>query len=373
MKMHQHANLNINEVFSLNNFNLNWMFHPPNLFGTRNNCNRNYNGNYNRNCNGNCNGNYNGNYNGNINYNRNYNRNLNGNYNENCNQNTMQASTQLGSSDNTNGSEPPCHTDIKESCQPVSFRCCMPEQAPSCKPCMPCCPMRCAVPGPPGPRGEPGPVGPQGDIGPQGPRGAPGSPGCPGERGEDGPQGVTGPQGPQGATGPQGPRGERGPMGYPGEQGEPGPQGATGPQGPRGEPGPPGLSQNSIFASFLGQQLTLPEITRLPLQTDIPDITQNISLCDDNAVLLTSGCYVICYYISAEMKKDGFIKLTPVLNDCAQTVYAAYAKAAQQKEMLVISRYFLIQVHSVSTLFFEWNSSAEVSGANMNLSIEKLA
>ncbi|MDE7311728.1 MAG: collagen-like protein [Eubacterium sp.] len=235
--------------------------------------------------------------------------------------------------------------------------------------------MKCTEPGPRGPRGETGPQGPRGDIGPQGPRGEPGIPGCSGERGEAGPQGVTGPQGPQGVTGPQGPRGEPGPMGYPGERGEPGSQGATGPQGPRGETGargPAGPAQNSIFASFLGQDLTLPEITRLPLQADIPDITQNISLCDDNAVLLTPGCYVICYYLSAEMKKYGFIKLTPILNDCAQTVYAAYAEAAEQKEMLVISRYFMIQVSSVSTLSFAWNSSAGVSGINMNLSIEKL-
>ena len=75
-----------------------------------------------------------------------------------------------------------------------------------------------------------------------GPRGEPGPPGIPGERGETGPQGVTGPQGPQGVTGPMGPKGE---------------PGARGPAGPSGYP------QNSIFASFAGQELTMSENTTL--------------------------------------------------------------------------------------------------------------
>ena len=99
----------------------------------------------------------------------------------------------------------------------------------------------------------------RGETGPQGPRGEPGPPGCPGERGETGPQGVTGPQGPQGATGPQGPRGD---------------------PGARGPAGPPGYPQSSIFASFTGKELIVPENADLLLKTDIPDITGNISLCN---------------------------------------------------------------------------------------------
>lgn len=83
-----------------------------------------------------------------------------------------------------------------------------------------------------------------GEPGPMGPRGEPGPPGCQGERGEPGPQGITGPQGPQGATGPMGPRGD------PGE---------------RGPMGPPGYPQNYIFASFIGQNLTMRDIACLPL------------------------------------------------------------------------------------------------------------
>ena len=187
--------------------------------------------------------------------------------------------------------------------------------------------------------------------GPMGPRGEPGPPGCPGERGETGPQGVTGPQGPQGATGPMGPRGE------PGE---------------RGPAGPPGYPQNSIFASFLSQELVMPEIASLPLKVEIPDITQNISLCDKNTIALSPGYYAISYYIATEMKKHGFIKLTPILNDDRQTIYTAYAEAANRKEMLVIARYFIIEIPVRSTLFFAWRSSACDSQINMNLSIEKL-
>ena len=139
--------------------------------------------------------------------------------------------------------------------------------------------------------------------------------------------------------GPMGPRGEPGPPGCPGEQGEPGPQGVTGPQGP---------------------------------QVEIPDITRNITLCNNCSVALTPGYYAVSYYISTVMKRHGFIKLTPVFNNCKQTVYGAYAKASTQKEILVVSRYFIIEVPTGSTLFFVWNSSAGASSINMNLSIEKL-
>ncbi len=187
--------------------------------------------------------------------------------------------------------------------------------------------------------------------GPMGPRGEPGPPGCPGDRGETGPQGVTGPQGPQGATGPMGPRGE---------------------PGARGPVGPPGYPQNSIFATFSGQELIMPESARLPLKMEIPDITQNISLCNNCSVVLTPGYYAVSYYISTVMRRHGFIKLTPIFNDCKQTVYSAYAEAVKRKEMLVISRYFIIDIPAGSTMQFAWHSSEGASRINMNLSIEKL-
>lgn len=193
--------------------------------------------------------------------------------------------------------------------------------------------------------GEPGPPGPMG------PRGEPGPPGCPGERGETGPQGVTGPQGPQGVTGPMGPRGE------PGE---------------RGPAGPPGYPQNSVFASFLGQNLMMPESACLPLKIEIPDKTQNISLCNNCTVSLTPGYYTISYYISAEMKRHGFIALTPVLNDDIKTVYSAYAEAEKRREMLVITRYFIMKVPDRSSMYFAWQASSCDSRINMNLTIEKL-
>ncbi len=198
---------------------------------------------------------------------------------------------------------------------------------------------------------EPGSQGPRGEPGPQGPRGEPGPKGCPGEQGESGPQGVTGPQGPQGATGPMGPRGE---------------------PGPRGPKGPPGYPQNSVFASFLGQEIVMPESASLPLKIDIPDTTQNISLSNNYSVILTPGYYAIYYYIFTVTKKHGFVKLTPILNGSEQTVYTSYGEAAKKKGIFVISRYFIMEMPSVSTLFFAWYSSAGACKMNMNLSIEKL-
>lgn len=206
-------------------------------------------------------------------------------------------------------------------------------------------------PGSQGPKGDPGIPGERGEPGPQGARGEPGPPGCPGERGETGPQGVTGPQGPQGVTGPMGPMGEQGPM---------------------GPAGPPGYPQNHIFASFSGHELFLPESARLPLNNDIPDITGNISLNNNNSVILTPGFYAIYFYISTMTKKHGLIKLTPICNECEQTIYTTCAETAKRKETLAISRYFIMEISDVSTLSFAWYSSAEASEIRMNLTIEKL-
>ena len=298
------------------------------------------------------------------------------NFNRNYSQNTVRSPSKCVSEADTAVSDSSQYTGAAESVEYESFNCCEPEPIePGEEPDLPGCPLECGEPdlqcpcgevglpgcllecGEPDPQwpgggaGLPGCYGERGETGPQGPRGEPGPPGCPGERGETGPQGVTGPQGPQGATGPQGPRGE---------------------PGARGPAGPPGYPQNSAFASFLGQGIFLPEDASLPLKIDIPDITQNISLCNDYTVLLTPGYYVICYYISTVVKKHGFIKLTPIFNDCAQTAYAAYAEAAKRKERLVISRYFMIEIPSASTLFFAWESSTGASKIGMNLSIEKL-
>ena len=118
--------------------------------------------------------------------------------------------------------------------------------------------------------------------------------------------------------------------------------------------------------------MILPEKTSLPLKTDIPDVTRNITLCNEYSVSLTPGCYAVCYYISTVMKRRGFVKLTPIFNDCVQTFYSTYAETEKRKEMIIISRYFIIEIPSESTLFFTWDSSAGVSKINMNLSIEKL-
>jgi len=336
----------------LNNFNANWMFNPPNLFGRG----RNFNGSY--------------------------------------NQNMVRPSSNYVSKAGPAVSDTSRYTNGTGTGKYASSCRCEPDSAKPAETLhLPGCPgegreqgqqsprgesdsqgtweepgqqgfrgdsglpgrfVKCIEPGPQGPRGEAGPPGcpgERGEAGPQGPRGEPGPPGCPGERVEPGPQGVTGPQGPQGAMGPQGPQGE---------------------PGARGPEGPPGYPQNSIFASFLGKEIVLPESGSFPLKTDIPDITQNISLCDDYSLLLAPGCYAVYYYISTVIKRHGFIKLTPVFNDCLQTVYSAYAEAARRREMLVISRYFIIEVPSTSTLFFAWDSSAGVSTVNMNMCIEKL-
>ena len=124
----------------MNNFDADWKFNPPNLFGTRNS-------------------------------------------DRNRNQNTARPSPDCADETNTVISD---DFQYKSNEEPEEYN-------PSCY-CEAGMMESGRMPGPPGIFCE------RGETGPMGPRGEPGPPGCPGERGETGPQGVTGPQGPQGAT-----------------------------------------------------------------------------------------------------------------------------------------------------------------------------
>ncbi len=188
-------------------------------------------------------------------------------------------------------------------------------------------------------------------MGPMGPRGEPGPPGSPGERGIPGPQGVTGPQGPQGATGPQGPRGE---------------------QGLRGPQGPPGYPQNSIFATFSNPKFTMPKNARLPLLPIIPDTTGNIIQCSNHSATLNPGFYAIYYYVSAEFKAPGSVKLTPIFNNCLQSDYTEYVATSRRHKQIKLSRYFIVEIYDSSSLSFSWRCSQIVSDVNMNITVQKL-
>lgn len=72
------------------------------------------------------------------------------------------------------------------------------------------------------------------------------------------------------------------------------------------------------------------------------------------------------------MKKNGFIKVTPVFNDCRQGMYSAYAQTSGKKEALALSRYFIADIPDGAEMFFVWNSSEDTSRVDLNLSIEKL-
>ena len=200
---------------------------------------------------------------------------------------------------------------------------------------------------------------------PAGARGRTGAAGAKGRAGAAGAERRAGPAGMSRRTGRARPAGSDRPAGAAGGNGADGPE-------KRGPAGPAGYPLNSIFASFCGQELVMPQKARLPLKTVIPDITQNIVLCGSDAMTLSPGYYAISYYISAVMKRHCSIKLTPVLNKRGQAAYTAHAQAAKRKELLVLSRHFLIRVPDSSTLFFAWQSAAKDAVINMDLSIEKL-
>ncbi len=189
---------------------------------------------------------------------------------------------------------------------------------------------------------EPGLMGPRGKQGPQG---------FPGERGEQGPQGVTGPQGPQGVTGPQGPQG---------------------PQGLRGPKGDPGYSQDSIFSAFAEQELSLSENDNIPLKMTVPDITGNIYPYNNYSLTLQNGYYSICFFISAKIKKPGFVKVTPVFNGCEQPCYAGYAVSKKRNDYLNISRNFIVEISDYTPILFIWNCSETASHIAVNINIQKL-
>lgn len=189
------------------------------------------------------------------------------------------------------------------------------------------------------------------EPGAMGPRGKPGPQGCPGECGPMGPQGVTGPQGPQGVTGPQGPQGER---------------------GLRGPQGPPGYTPNSIFAEFASQISSVPKKTNLPLKITIPDVTENISLCNNCFLSLKPGYYTIYYYASVKLKAQGYVKIIPTYNGCMHPCYMGYDIAKRHNEIICISRYFIVEILETSPLIFEWQSTEDTSHVNVNVVIQKL-
>lgn len=88
--------------------------------------------------------------------------------------------------------------------------------------------------------------------------------------------------------------------------------------------------------------------------------------------MLKPGYYAIYYHISAVMKRHSFIKLIPVFNDHVQNLYAGYAETEKKKEILEISRYFIVEICNVPDLTFVWHSSADMTKIDMALSIEKL-
>lgn len=91
--------------FQLNNFNTNWMFNPPNLFGMRRNFNRNYN------------------------------------------QNTVQPSCNCISKGNTAVAVPSQHINTNESKVDDSSCCCESGPMESVEELeLPCCPRECAEP-----------------------------------------------------------------------------------------------------------------------------------------------------------------------------------------------------------------------------------
>ena len=124
--------------------------------------------------------------------------------------------------------------------------------------------------------------------------------------------------------------------------------------------------------SVLSWELRADGVLSLDLSEHYSGLSDVSLTLADYCIVLTLGYYAVSCYICTVLEKRGFVKVTPIYNGCRQTNYTTYAETARRKEMLVISRHFMIEVPVGSTFAFEWYCSAGASKIDMNLNIEKL-
>ncbi len=122
--------------------------------------------------------------------------------------------------------------------------------------------------------------------------------------------GPIGPTGPIGATGPTGPEGPAGATGATGATGPTGPTGATGPTGPAG------VLPEGSFASFATFGVLFTSGSLIPFGTVTADPSGQIVLEDQQHVRLLPGYYFVSFHVSALLREDGYMQITPPTAVC---------------------------------------------------------
>ena len=103
-------------------------------------------------------------------------------------------------------------------------------------------------------------------------------------------------------------RGEKGDCGIQGPQGEPGIQGPIGPQGEMGPTGPTGPSNNTVRSAYLvtfndsNDEIDVPILTKIPIKHKELDLTNLVTLENNDIKFNVAGYYHISIIVSAYVK-----------------------------------------------------------------------
>ena len=156
---------------------------------------------------------------------------------------------------------------------------------------------------------------------------------------------------PTGPTGPSGPTGTTGATG------------AAGVTGPTGPTGPAGVLPEDSFASFATFGVLFTNGSLIPFGTVTADSSGQIVLEDQQHVRLLPGYYFVSFHVSALLREDGYMQITPSYSGMSHIEYGIYVKTAAQTTAYG-SNALILQIPEQTTFTLAYNSNvASVDGA----------
>ena len=118
--------------------------------------------------------------------------------------------------------------------------------------------------------------------------------------------------------------------------------------------------------------LQLIDGTLIPLLPQISDSTGQISYESPATVILGPGYYLISYGVSAILRTEGYMQITPFYNSAAHLDQGIYFKTGSDSSSATGSTYFILYTPAQTRLNFTFNSPVSVIEGEISLTIVKL-
>lgn len=127
------------------------------------------------------------------------------------------------------------------------------------------------------------------------------------------------------------------------------------------------------FASYT-DHLTAPVSgASLPLTPQLADTSGRIAPVSVDMVQMTPGIYLIHFLITGTLPEAGYMEITPVIDDAAQSAYAARFTAAYPGERGCVSGSFPVTGASPVRLSLRMESSSAPADSDVHVMILQLA